>query len=147
MKQFGSKKKLKYGVLLKFICLRDGHIDVYRTINIISLLDCAFSFYQNYPCRLTHREMECDLPCEESLFRSDHPFAEPNFHLSRDITVFEAFQWLFAESQPAVMSETAYAQSNPQPAAGNAASEIKFTVLDMFILIHRRLYVPLPVDF
>ncbi|OQE41749.1 hypothetical protein PENCOP_c004G04807 [Penicillium coprophilum] len=87
-----------------------------RTISIISLLDCAFFFFQNYPCRLTHTEMECDLPCEESLFCSEHPFAEPNFSFSRGLMVSEAFENLFHEAP----------ESTP----------MKLTALDMFILIH-----------
>ncbi|QQK44441.1 Fungal transcriptional regulatory protein, N-terminal [Penicillium digitatum] len=87
-----------------------------RTFSMISLLDCAFLFFQNYPCRLTYTEMECDLPCEEWLFFSEHPFAEPNFRFSRGIRVSEAFEHMFDEAP----------ESNP----------IDLTVLDMFILIH-----------
>jgi hypothetical protein len=94
----------------------------YRTISIISLLDCAFFFYQNYPCRLTHSEMECELPCEESIFDSEHPFADPNFRFTRDLTLYGAFQHLFDSSQEAGQS--------PDP------SQMNLTVMDMFILIH-----------
>ncbi|KAJ5372948.1 transcriptional regulator family: Fungal Specific TF [Penicillium concentricum] len=87
-----------------------------RTISIISLLDCAFFFYQNYPCRLTHTEMECDLPCDESVFFSEHPFAEPNFCFSRGLMLSGAFENLFDEAP----------ESNT----------MKLTALDMFILIH-----------
>ncbi|KAJ5969068.1 hypothetical protein N7501_005316 [Penicillium viridicatum] len=87
-----------------------------RTISIISLLDGAFFFFQNFPCRLTHTEMECDLPCDESLFFSEHPFAEPNFRFSRGLTVSEAFKNLFDEAP----------KSNP----------MDLSALDMFILIH-----------
>ncbi|KAJ5484340.1 hypothetical protein N7453_012294 [Penicillium expansum] len=87
-----------------------------RTISIMSLLDCAFLFFQNFPCRLTFTEMECDLPCHESLFFSEHPFAEPNFRFSRGLKVSEAFEHLFDETP----------ESNP----------IDLTALDMFILIH-----------
>lgn len=93
-----------------------------RTISILSLLDCAFFFYQNYPCRLTHSEMECDFPCEETLFKSEHPYADPNFQFSRDLTIYKAFQSLF---EP--------------PESGHHISEsnrMALTVMDMFILIH-----------
>lgn len=83
---------------------------------MISLLDCAFFFFQNYPCRLTHTEMECDLPCDELLFFSEHPFAETNFRFSRGFTLSEAFKNLFDEAP----------ESNP----------MDLTALDMFILIH-----------
>lgn len=68
--------------------------------------------------------MECDLPCENAFFNAEHPFAQPNFRFSREITVYDAFQFLFAEDQPI----------NP---SSSGASAVKFTVLDMFILIHR----------
>ncbi|KAJ5427329.1 hypothetical protein N7465_002399, partial [Penicillium sp. CMV-2018d] len=87
-----------------------------RTISIISLLDGAFFFFQNFPCRLTHTEMQCDLPCDESLFFSQHPFAEPNFRFSRGLTVSGAFENLFDEAP----------ESNP----------MDLSALDMFILIH-----------
>ncbi|OQE06463.1 hypothetical protein PENVUL_c018G02310 [Penicillium vulpinum] len=87
-----------------------------RTIAVISLLDCAFFFYQNYPCRLTHTEMECELPCEELLFFSEHPFTEPTFRFSRGLTLSEAFENLFDEAP----------ESSP----------MDLTALDMFILIH-----------
>ena len=93
-----------------------------RTISIISLLDCAFFFYQNYPCRLTHSEMECELPCEEAIFEAEHPFSEPNFRFTRDLTLYGAFQNLFDPSHEAGQS--------PDP------SQMDLTVLDMFILIH-----------
>lgn len=105
----------------------------YRTISIISLLDCAFFFYQNYPCRLTHSEMECELPCEESIFESEHPFADPNFRFTRDLTLYGAFQHLFDSSHEAGQS--------PDP------SQMNLTVMDMFILIHGTLYrIPLSYD-
>jgi hypothetical protein len=95
-------------------------------MDIICLLDCAFSFYQNYPCRLTAAEMECDLPCEDSIFESEHPFAQPNFRFNRNRTVGDAFQSLFAENQRTGKSDRAH------------INDIDFTVCDMFILIHRR---------
>ncbi|KAJ5860262.1 transcriptional regulator family: Fungal Specific TF [Penicillium soppii] len=86
-----------------------------RTASIISLLDCAFFFYQNYPCRLTQSEMECDLPSDESVFFSEHPFAEPKFCFSRELTITAAFENLLEETELKPMDLTA---------------------LDMFILIH-----------
>ncbi|CAG8057096.1 unnamed protein product [Penicillium nalgiovense] len=87
-----------------------------RTISMILLLDCAFFFFQNYPCRLSHTEMECDLPCDESLFVSEHPFVEPNFRFQREFRLSEAFRNLFEEAP----------ESSP----------MDLTALDMFILIH-----------
>ncbi|CAI7650837.1 unnamed protein product [Penicillium glandicola] len=87
-----------------------------RTMSMISLLDCGFFFFQNYPCRLTHTEIKYDLPCDESLFISEHPFAEPNFRFSRGLTISEAFENLFDET--------------PEPNLMN------LTALDLFILIH-----------
>lgn len=100
------------------------------TMTIISLMDSAFSFFQNYPCRLAHIEMDCDLPCEESVFGSIHPFAEPNFRLSRELTVSEAFQNLFderPEDPPHSLHESSKQEGNP----------MGLTVYDMFLLIHR----------
>ncbi|KAJ5298301.1 uncharacterized protein N7443_006421 [Penicillium atrosanguineum] len=91
-------------------------------IRIISLLDCAFLFYQNYPCRLTHSEMECELPCEESLFQSPHPLSEPDFRFTRGITLYGAFKTLFDPSH--------VAGQPPDP------TQMNLTVMDMFILIH-----------
>ncbi|KNG87457.1 C2H2 finger domain protein (Zms1) [Aspergillus nomiae NRRL 13137] len=101
-----------------------------RAINLISLLDCAFSFYSNYPCRLSHNEMECALPCVESVFESAHPFQEPNFELSRDITLSEAFQMLFEE-------EESSRASSPSTSGSTVAETLaKLTILDTFMLIH-----------
>ncbi|KAL1886791.1 hypothetical protein Plec18167_000726 [Paecilomyces lecythidis] len=106
-----------------------------RTINIVSLLDCAFSFYQNYPCRLTHNEMECDLPCEESIFSSQHPFAEPNFRFTRNVTIHEAFQQLFSEEPTS--SKPTLDRSQPLSSSSmRNLEDLQLTVLDMFILIH-----------
>ncbi|KAJ9311865.1 transcriptional regulator family: Fungal Specific TF and C2H2 zinc finger [Paecilomyces variotii] len=110
-----------------------------RTINVVSLLDCAFSFYQNYPCRLTHNEMECDLPCEESVFCSQHPFAEPNFRFTRNVTIREAFQQLFSEesanSKPVLGRSQSVSSAFTQTSMQNL-EDLQLTVLDMFILIH-----------
>ena len=98
---------------------------------MIALIDSAFSFFQNYPCRLTHVEMDCDLPCEEIVFNSVHPFSKPNFRFSRNITVSEALRGLFEEcpEDPPNSPVT----SVPQ----NDTSNLGFTVFDMFLLIHR----------
>lgn len=95
-------------------------------MNLICLMDTAFSFFQNYPCRLAHIEIECDLPCEELIFHSTHPFAEPNFHFTRNLTVSEAFQSLFEEHP-----------SSHFPPSKHSGNPLGFTVFDMFILIHR----------
>ncbi|KAJ5632755.1 hypothetical protein N7490_009094 [Penicillium lividum] len=94
-----------------------------RTISIISLMDCAFFFFQNYPYRLSTAEIENEFPCEQSLFQSKHPFSEPNFRLSRNLTLYEAFQNLFARPQDSP-------GQTPDP------SPMDLTVFDMFILIH-----------
>ncbi|KAJ5612253.1 hypothetical protein N7510_005447 [Penicillium lagena] len=96
-----------------------------RCVNIVISLDCAFFFYQNHPCRFTHTEMECDLPCYDSLFRSDHPFREPNFRYTRDLTISEAFQNLF-EEEP----------GRDSPPHSPGINRMDLTVLDMWSLIH-----------
>ncbi|KAF7587891.1 hypothetical protein BBP40_006597 [Aspergillus hancockii] len=100
-----------------------------RAINFISLLDCAFSFYQNYPCRLSHTEMECELPCVESMFESQHPFQEPNFQYTRDISLSEAFQSLFEE-------EGSRATTPSTPGSTVPGILASLTLMDTFMLIH-----------
>lgn len=98
---------------------------------MIALIDSAFSFFQNYPCRLAHVEMDFDLPCEESLFNSVHPFSEPNFRFSRNLTVSEAFQSLFEECP-----EDPLRPPSPSLTQNNVGNPLAFTVFDMFLLIH-----------
>ena len=100
-------------------------------MNLICLMDSAFSFFQNYPCRLAHIEIDCDLPCEERIFNSAHPFAEPNFRFTRDLTVSEAFQSLFEENPEGSCSSSRFSSSK------HSGNPLGFTVFDMFILIHR----------
>ncbi|KAL4753717.1 hypothetical protein BDW72DRAFT_167788 [Aspergillus terricola var. indicus] len=97
-----------------------------RTMNVISLLDCAFYFYQNYPCRLSHTELQWEFPCYDSVFASEHPFAAPSFQVSRGITIRNAFSDLFEE---------AGGHDTPSPSAPSGALAT-LTVLDMFVLIH-----------
>ena len=105
-------------------CLADSH----STMNIILLLDCAFSFFQNYPCRLTHTEVECDFPCAEPLFALEHPYTDLSFQASRGITISEAFNNLFEDEPKDTMPST--------PDSTTSGSMAIMTVLDMFILIH-----------
>ncbi|CAG8932853.1 unnamed protein product [Penicillium salamii] len=86
-----------------------------RTANVIISIDGAFYFFQNFPCRLTQSEMQCDLPSDKSLFFSRHPFAEPNFRFARDVTLIKAFENLMDESY---------------------TEHMDLTILDMFMLIH-----------
>lgn len=74
--------------------------------------------------------MECELPCEESLFQSDHPFAEPNFRFTRSLTTYETFQKLFDSS------------ASDSLRRGPETGQTDLTVLDMFILIHSMLRAP-----
>lgn len=67
--------------------------------------------------------MECDFPCEEVLFRSEHPYCEPNFRFSRNLTLYEAFQNLF---------ETPHESPRQTP----DIDHMDLTVFDLFILIH-----------
>ncbi|GAM85118.1 hypothetical protein ANO11243_031220 [Dothideomycetidae sp. 11243] len=88
-----------------------------RTMNIIHSIDCAFLFFHNFPCRMSFAEMECDLPCDELLFSSPTPFAEPGFQLVRGLTLRQGFESLF--------------KTSPSLKPGE-----HFRVLDMFLLIH-----------
>lgn len=106
-------------------------------MNIIWLMDCAFAFYQNYPGRLTLSELDCDLPCAESIFEAPNPFTEESFRFSRGITIHQAFEQLFlgqAESHPS-------GTNTPRPpsqdvGAVNSIEQLSLTVLDMNVLIH-----------
>ena len=91
----------------------------------MTLLDCAFSFFANFPCRLTVSEMRFDLPCEEIFFSSPHPFSEQSFTFSRRITVHEAFQSLFPQKS-----------TTPTSYPGKKSNPLGLNPMDMFILIH-----------
>ncbi|KAH7317829.1 putative C2H2 finger domain protein [Rhexocercosporidium sp. MPI-PUGE-AT-0058] len=93
-----------------------------RLINIMTLLDCAFSFFANFPCRLSLSEMKFDLPSEEPFFASLHPFSVPNFTLRRNLTTIEAFRGLFKPTQIS--------------GQGTKGNPLGLNPMDMFILIH-----------
>jgi hypothetical protein len=69
--------------------------------------------------------MEFELPCEQSVFQAEYPFAEPHFRFSRNITVLRAFQGLFIDNNQ---------RGSPQRSPDTI--HIDLTTLDMFILIH-----------
>jgi hypothetical protein len=106
----------------------------------MTLLDCAFCFFKNFPCRLTFSEMKFDLPCVEPVFASRHPFREPNFQYSRRVTVYDAVQNLFIEQQVSALSVSPPNRQSPQQSSSKAdvSNPLSFNVLDMAILIHRR---------
>jgi hypothetical protein len=91
----------------------------------MTLLDCAFAFFSNFPCRLSVTEMKFDLVCEESFFASSHPFSEPMFKPSRHLTTYEAFKSLFCQEQ----SQAAEDKKKVNP--------LGLSLVDMFTLIHR----------
>lgn len=68
--------------------------------------------------------MECEFPCEEALFQSEHPYSESKFRFSRNLTLYEAFQKLF---------DTPRESPRQTPDIGH----LDLTVFDLFILIHR----------
>lgn len=108
-------------------------------MNVIALLDCAFSFYSNFPCRLTPSELECDLPCEESVFNCEHPFAQLKFRFTRETTVYEAFQYLF-EDEPET-SNCQHDQHHSNYCQHAPSIGTTFTVTDMFLMIHSTLAI------
>lgn len=111
-----------YGTLIIVYCL---FIDVsFRLINAMTLLDVAFVFFSNFPSRLATPELRFDLHCEEDLFASPHPFSEPSFKLSRNLTVYEAFKSLFSKEKT-------------QPRDATIANPLGLGVVDMFTLVHR----------
>ncbi|ODH44949.1 hypothetical protein ACO22_00572 [Paracoccidioides brasiliensis] len=97
-----------------------------RTMIVISMIDSAMPFYQNYPSRLTNIELQCDLPCQETYFAARNPFLEPDFRLSRGMTVYQAFQSLFVE------------QGSVRPLFVHRGTNIlHLGIMDMFLLIHQ----------
>lgn len=90
----------------------------------MTLLDVAFVFFSNYPTRLTIAELRFDLHSEEAIFASAHPFSEPTFKLSRNLTVYEAFRSLFTKDK--IQSQD-----------GTIANPLGLGVVDMFTLVHR----------
>jgi hypothetical protein len=98
-----------------------------RLMNIITLFDCALAFFANFPCRLTVSEMRFDLPCEEGIFASSRPFAEPKFAPSRHLTTYEAFQSLFGQLKPTTV-----------PNQGKKGNPLGLNPMDMFILVHSK---------
>jgi hypothetical protein len=76
--------------------------------------------------------MECEFPCDESIFNSAHPFAEPNFRFTRDITISEAFQSLFEEYPKQESSEGYF------PVSAYESTRMSLRVFDMWILIHSK---------
>lgn len=99
-----------------------------RTISIMVLLDCAFTFFANFPCRFALSELDFELPCDERFFNNAKPFSMSRFNTSRRYTIQSAFQSLFEQRAP------------PQT-AGIATNEARLgpldlNCMDMFILIH-----------
>lgn len=101
-----------------------------RFINTITLLDCAFLFFANFPLRISFSEMNFELPCEEQLWASSHPFAERTFLPNRNVTLFEAFQSLFGQPKP-----------TPVPVQATKGNPFGLNPMDMFTLIHRKLHI------
>ena len=79
--------------------------------------------------------MECELPCLESIFSSPHPFTEPNFRFTRNITIAEAFQSLFEEYPK---QESSPGSQISAPTHEDYISQMG--VFDMWILIHRMFF-------
>lgn len=104
---------------------------------MIRSLDCAFLFYSNYPCRLTLSELNVDMPCESSVFNSEHPFAEENFQFSRRGDLAAVFEELFCEYTPREATDT-QAGGSPYDARNGVPSDKRTTqtVMDLFISIH-----------
>ncbi|KAH8802667.1 hypothetical protein F5884DRAFT_755982 [Xylogone sp. PMI_703] len=78
--------------------------------------------------KISTSELKFDLPCPESVFAAAHPFLESSFDLSRNTTTYEAFQSLFEPITP---------QSGTKQEISEPINPLRFTPLDMFVLIHR----------
>lgn len=99
-----------------------------RTMCIIWSLDSAFLFFQNFPSRLTFAELDCDLPCDESLWSAKNPFAEPQFRFDRNMTLRQGMEMLFNNGQPSAQVANTKRTT--------VSSKSPFSVFDMFLLIH-----------
>jgi hypothetical protein len=118
------------------------------TMCMIRSLDCAFLFYSNYPCRLTLSELNVDLPCESSVFNSEHPFAEEDFRFSRSGNLASVFDELFCEHTPHETTDTQAGES-PHDSRNTAAPHTRKTqtVMDLFLSIHCKFtYLPFHVN-
>lgn len=100
-----------------------------RTISSMVLLDCAFTFFANFPCRFALSELEFELPCDERFFSSLRPFAEEGFSASRRHTITLAFHSLFEQHDP---QQRLLGLANTEASLG----PLDFNCMDMFILIH-----------
>lgn len=76
--------------------------------------------------RIAFQEMNFELPCEEVLWGSSHPFAEKTFTPNRNVTLFEAFQSLFGQPKAAPVAVVQATKGNP----------LGLNPMDMFTLIH-----------
>ena len=103
----------------------------------VCLLDCAFCFFQNQPCRLVPTELNCGLPCDESVFSTEIPTQKVQFQRTRDITIYSAFRRLFDDQQPVPQTPYTAPRSHPKVASPEPFSQQSVTALDMFILGHR----------
>jgi hypothetical protein len=78
--------------------------------------------------------MKFDLACEERFFNSAHPFTEPGFVASRNLTTIDTFQYLFGKG---------VVGGNVGPmVGGNKGNPLGLNPTDMFLLIHR-MFLPL----
>lgn len=103
-----------------------------RLINHIALFDSAHHFYSNFPCRFTTSELLYDLPCEDTIFAAKHPFSHPNFCFSRNLTIYEVFQYLF---QDEIATKVCGNAQNEQEER-NITIGRSLTTTDMFFLVH-----------
>jgi hypothetical protein len=99
-----------------------------RTISIMVLLDCAFTFFANFPCRFALSELGFELPCDERFFNNAKPFTKSGFTTSRGHTIQLAFQSLFEQRAP----QQSLGLANTEATLG----PLDLNCMDMFILIH-----------
>lgn len=116
------------------------------TMCMIRSLDCAFLFYSNYPCRLTLSEMSVDMPCDSSVFNSEHPFADDNFSFSRTGNLTSVFEELF-DQRPYEFTNSHPGESPHSNIQTTQHTRKTQTVIDLFISIHCMfIYLPLNHD-
>ncbi|KAJ5306958.1 hypothetical protein N7508_005973 [Penicillium antarcticum] len=58
--------------------------------------------------------MGCELPCEDFIFNSEHPFSDPNFRFTRQTTISEGFHFLFQDISNQTSSSPYFSPISPR---------------------------------
>lgn len=84
-------------------------------------------------------ELECDLPCKETTFNSEHPFMEDDNIFAPRLTISRAFSSLFqlrVKRRTSSIAVIPKEETTPTDEYINVGEVIEFTRFDLFIMIH-----------